>query len=231
MQEMFDKLNYILVETISTYVWYALNMSIYSAVYIFLIIFSLFRAICKYLLQWWIIISSRIFIWTVINLLQRISCSRIMGITFLARAWREVNYKFHISRSNSTILKSNLKLFWNERVIYDMANRKEGGKGQEERKRNRVTTRPRIETNYACGSNLRRRKYASNAFKVNCISLCRARIVCSSPRRVTMHNTRKSAHHTSTHILRARRTTKNEGKREKGGKNGRMGEKASDGAR
>lgn len=126
-----------------------------------------------------------------------------MGITLLARAWREVNYKFHISRSNSTILKSNSKLFWNERIIYDMANRKEEGKGQEERKRNRVTTRPRTETNYACGSNLRRRKYASNAFKVNCISLCRARIVCSSPRRVTMHNTRKSARHTYTRVLSA----------------------------
>lgn len=139
-----------------------------------------------------------------------------MDITFLARAWRGVNYKFHISRINSTILKSNSKLSWNERVIYDTEKRV--GWGGEERKRNRVTTRPRIETNYARGSNLRRRKYASNAFKVNCISLCRARIVCSSPRRVTMHNTRKSAHHTHT-----RGTTKNEGKREIGRKNGQEG--------
>lgn len=92
------------------------------------------------------------------------------------------------------------------------------GWGGEERKRNRVTTRPRIETNYACGSNLRRRKYASNAFKVNCISLCRARIVCSSPRRVTMHNTRKSAHHTHTRDYKKRRK-----EREIGRKNGQEG--------
>ena len=79
---------------------------------------------------------------------------------------------------------------------------------EEERKCNRVTTRPCIETNYACGSNLRRRKYTSNAFKVNCISLCRARIVCSSPRHVTMHNMRKSAHHTHMYNYKKKKERK-----------------------
>lgn len=40
----------------------------------------------------------------------------------------------------------------------------------------------RIETNYACRSNLRRRKYASNAFKVNCISLCRGPVSSAAAR-------------------------------------------------
>lgn len=92
------------------------------------------------------------------------------------------------------------------------------------KKRNPVTTRPRIETNYACRSNLRRRKYVSNAFKVNCISLCRARIVCSSLRRVTMHNTRKSAHHAQQH--KERRNERGrviERERERGGRRGAGG--------
>lgn len=96
---------------------------------------------------------------------------------------------------------------------------KRGREREEERKRNQVTTRPRIETNYACGSNLRRRKYASNAFKVNCISLCRARIVYSSPRRVTMHNTRKSAH--TRHYKKRRKEREREKKEAVGEREGK----------
>lgn len=46
----------------------------------------------------------------------------------------------------------------------------------------RLQPKPCIETNYACRSNLRRRKYASNAFKVNCISLCRGPVSSAAAR-------------------------------------------------
>lgn len=104
-----------------------------------------------------------------------------------------------------------------------------GGKREEGRKLNWVTTGPGIETNYACGSNLRRRKYASNAFKVNCISLCRARIVCSSPRcGASLCTIRENQHAIYTHMQNYKKR-RNERGRE--GKKGRMGKRASDGAR
>lgn len=118
-------------------------------------------------------------------------------------AQNRVNCKFRIAYK-LTNFKVTFKIIL-EQVrynihVYDTRQRERAAveercREERERKRNSARSRPRIETKCACRSNLRRCKYASNAFKVNCISLCRIRIVYFSLRRVTMHNTRKSAHH------------------------------------